>query len=536
MTTTRLLRSLCLALCAAGVGLAVVPMRAATDPIRTTGGLVAGIAGSAPDVTAYLGIPFAAAPVGDLRWRAPQPAVPWSGVRQATAFGTSCMQQKLGARLPWTEEYMTQNAVGEDCLNLNVWTPARSGRTPLPVMVWIYGGGFNEGSSAVAVYDGAPLASRGVIVVSLNYRTGVLGALAHPELSKESPHGVSGNYGLLDQIAALQWVKANIAAFGGDPDNVTIFGQSAGGLSVAALMRSPLARGLFVRAIGMAGPGLIARTGPGRAGTLQEREAAGVKFAAAQGAATLAALRALPAETFIAPNVGKGNAVPPLWPFDDGYVLPTGESSPQVPVMAGFTADDIGTAGGFGPPSGTTVAAYAAEAEKAYGDQAKAFLDLYPARTDADVPAARKAAGRDRARVTMDRWAAAQVSASGTVYTYYFDRVTPWPEHPEFGAHHTSEVPYVFRTVGRGKRAWEPVDTTVSDRMAAYFVNFARTGDPNGKGLPRWPAFAADAHQTMRLGETTGPMPVADAARRAFHEARLDAASGPARPSAGGGR
>ena len=186
--------------------------------------------------------------------------------------------------------------------------------------------------------------------------------------------------------------------------------------------------------------------------------------------------------------------------------------------MAGFNGRRHRHGGqGFGPAAPATVAAYTADAEKTYGPDAKAFLDLYPVKTDADVPAARKAAGRDRARVTMDRWAADQVRASRTVYTYYFDRVTPWPEHPEFGAHHTSEVPYVFRTVGRGKRAWEPLDTTVSDRMSAYFVNFAKTGDPNGSGLPRWPTYAPDAHQTMRLGEKMAPMPVAESQRLAFH-------------------
>jgi para-nitrobenzyl esterase len=277
-----------------------------------------------------------------------------------------------------------------------------------------------------------------------------------------------------------------------------------------------------VRAIAMAGPGLIGRGWPVSGGSLAEREAAGAKFATAQGAASLAALRALPATTFIAPEVGKGNATPPVGPFNDGYVLPASAPARQVPVMVGFTADDIGTSGqGFGPPAAATVAAYTEEAGKTYGEHARAFLALYPARTDGEVPAARKAAGRDRARVNMDQWAARQLEASRTVYTYYFDRVTPWPEHPEFGAHHTSEVPYVFGTVGRGKRGWEPVDTAVSERVRAYVVNFARTGNPNGPGLPEWPAFSADAHQTMRLGETPGPMPVADPERRTFHEQQV---------------
>lgn len=493
---------------------------AAPAPVETTGGLVTGRPADAHGVTAYLGIPYAAPPVGALRWREPQPVARWTGVRAATAFGTSCMQQKLGARLPWTEEYMTQNAVGEDCLSLNVWTPASSPGQRLPVMVWIYGGGFNEGSSAVDVYDGAPLASKGVVLVSLNYRVGVLGGLAHPELSQESPQKVSGNYGLLDQIAALRWVQANIVAFGGDPANVTIFGQSAGGISVAALMRSPLATGLFVRAIGMAGPGLLGRNVLGAGNTLAEREAAGVKFAAAHGAPTLAALRALPAETFIPPTVGKGGAVPPLAPFADGHVLTATDPTRQVPMMVGFTADDIGVSGGVGAGAPATVAAYRADAEQRYGAAASAFLALYPASTDGDVAAARKRAGRDRARVTMDRWAAGQIAASRTVYTYYFDRVTPWPEHPEFGAHHTAEVPYVFRTVGRGKRAWEPADTAVSDVMSSYFVNFAKTGDPNGAGLPRWPAYVPDAHLTMRLAEQSGPITVAPEPARAFFAAR----------------
>lgn len=492
--------------------------------VTTAQGQASGVVDATHGVTAWLGLPYAAPPVGEWRWRPPQPASSWTGVRKADAFGTSCMQAQPGERLPWTAEYMTQNAVGEDCLNLNVWAPTARGAGPLPVLVWIYGGGFNEGSSAVSVYDGAPLASRGLIVVSLNYRVGVLGGLAHPELSRESPFGVSGNYGILDQVAALRWVQANIAAFGGDPRNVTIVGQSAGGISVAALMRSPLAAGLFARAIGMAGPGLISGTGPGRGGSLGEREAAGAAFGRALGAPTLAALRALPASSFIAPAVNAGNAAPPSWPVDDGHVLPAEAPAWQVPVMVGFTADDIGTTWApRGPASAPTIEAWRADAKQAYGDDADAFLALYPVATDAGVAAARKAVGRDRARTAMDAWAARQARVSRTVHTYYFDRVTPWPEHPEFGAHHTSEVPYLFRTIGRGRRAWEPIDTTVSDRFAAYVVNFARSGDPNGPGLPRWPAWAAGAHLTMRLGEEAGTMPVAAPGQRTFLAAHMPA-------------
>ncbi len=518
-----------LAACAVVLGASALVMgqSSPTPPMVTTQqGTISGVPDARHGVHAYLGIPYAAPPVGEWRWRPPQPPARWDGVRRADRFGASCMQQQARSRLPWTEEYMTQNEVSEDCLTLNVWTPSSDASGPLPVMVWIYGGGFNEGSSAVEVYDGAPLASRGVVVVSLNYRVGVLGGLAHPELSKESPHGVSGNYGLLDQVAALRWVGANIERFGGNPANVTIFGQSAGGISVAALMRSPLARGLFARAIGMAGPGLISGTGAGRGGTLAEREAAGAKFAQAQGAPTLAALRALPATAFIAPAVNAAKAAPPSWPVEDGYVLPLQAPADQVPVMVGFTADDIGTSGiAPGPASAPTRAAWTADAEKVYGTDAKTFLDLYPVAADADVAAARKAAGRDRARTLMDQWASQQAEASRTVYTYYFDRITPWPEHPEFGAHHTSEVPYVFGTVGRGKRAWEAIDTTISDRVAAYFVNFARTGDPNGPGLPHWPAWTPGGHTTMRLGETIEVMDVAPARAREFFASRAATAA-----------
>lgn len=232
-------------------------------------------------VTAFLGVPFAAPPVGDLRWRPPQSAAPWTGVRKADHFGASCMQNEAGSRLPWTEEFMTQGPISEDCLFLNVWTSASAASAKLPVMFWIYGGGFNEGSGQVAVYDGAGLAKKGVILVSVNYRVGPLGFLVHPELSRESEHHVSGNYGILDQIAALQWVHRNIAAFGGDPSRVTIFGQSAGAQSVVLLMKSPLAKGLFARAIAQSGPGLRRSNAPAVIPTLAEREAGGARYAEA---------------------------------------------------------------------------------------------------------------------------------------------------------------------------------------------------------------------------------------------------------------
>ncbi len=497
-------------------------LRADLVTVDTDGGKLSGAAKDG-GVTAYLGIPYAAPPVGDLRWRAPQPAVHWNGVRKADRFGTSCMQNEAGSRLPWTEEFMTQGPIGEDCLYLNVWTPAKNSSAKLPVMFWIYGGGFNEGSSSVAVYDGAALARKGVILVSVNYRVGPLGFLAHPELTKESEHHVSGNYGILDQIAALQWVHRNIRAFGGDPDRVTIFGQSAGALSVIDLMRSPLAKGLFARAIAQSGPGLLGRGVLGANATLADREAAGVRYAESKGARSLAELRALAAEVFFAPSAGRGAAPPANGPFKDGWVLPQTDPAEQVPLMLGFVADDIGIAGGgLGQaPAKPTVATFESGAQRTYGAQASTFLTLYPVTEDADVPAAQKAAGRDRARVSVDLWAGEQQKPSGRIYTYYFDRVLPWPAHPEFGAFHTSEVPFVFQTLDRLDRPWEAIDRKVSDTVSSYWTNFAKTGDPNGKGLPTWPAYRPDGHVTMELGERMGPMPVAERARLDFYLANI---------------
>ncbi len=489
-------------------------VRADLGTVKTDAGALSG-APAAGGVTAYLGIPFGAPPVGDLRWRAPQPVAHWDGVRKADHFGTSCMQNQAGSRLPWTEEFMTQGPIGEDCLFLNVWTPATSATARLPVMFWIYGGGFNEGSSSVAVYDGTELAKKGVVLVSVNYRVGPLGFFVHPELSKESEQHVSGNYGLLDQIAALQWVKKNIAAFGGDPAKVTIFGQSAGAISVVDLMRSPLAKGLFARAIAQSGPGLLPSAALGANVTLADREAAGARYAESKGAHSLADLRALPPATFFTP-AGRGGVAAPNGPFKDGWVLPATDPGEQVPLMLGFVADDIGVGGGGRGAAAPSAATYEAAAQQTYGDQATAFLKLYPVTADSEVTAVQKTVGRDRARVSMDLWSGDQEKASKHIYTYYFDRVLPWPAHPEFGAFHTSEVPYVFQTIGRLDRPWEPVDKKVSDTMSSYWVNFATKGDPNGPGLPQWPAYSSTAHKTMEIGAQTGPMSVADSAKLEF--------------------
>jgi len=502
------------------VGSALLLLGASPDgsqkPVRISSGLISGTTDK-NDVTAYLGIPFGAPPVGELRWRPPQPAHRWEGVRTADHFGASCMQNQPGSRLPWTEEFMTQGAVSEDCLFLNVWTSTRSSNEKRAVMVYFYGGGFNEGSSSVAVYNGAGLARQGVIVVTSNYRVGPLGFLIHPDLTKESPHHSSGNYGLLDQIAALEWVQKNIAAFGGDPGRVTIFGQSAGAISVADLMRSPLAQGLFSRAIAESGPGLFPENLHGGGETLQQREQQGLKYAEAKGAHSLAELRALPAsEFFMATPGAKGAPSYSAYPVTDGWVLTAEHPTREVPIVVGMFAGDAAFASGFGPPTAATVASYTTTVQKAYGDMAATFLKLYPVEKDADVADARKASQTDRARVSIDFWCETQVKRSGRLYTYFFDRPTPWPAHPEFGAFHTSEVPYIFETLKLLDRPWKPVDFKLSDMMAFYWSNFAKTGDPNGSGLPRWPSYDPASHNTMELGEQVGPMPEAEPAKVEF--------------------
>jgi len=487
--------------------------RAKNKPVRIDSGLISGTADS-NGVTAYLGMRFAAPPVGNLRWRPPQPPANWQGVRAADHFGASCMQDEPGERLPWSKEFMTQGAVSEDCLFLNVWTSAKSRDEKQAVMVYLYGGGFLEGSGSVAVYNGSHLAQKGVVVVTINYRVGPLGFLVYPELTKESEHHSSGNYGLLDQIAALEWVQRNIAALGGDPTRVTIFGQSAGAISVADLMRSPLAKGLFARAIAESGPGLFPENLMGGAVTLEQREQQGVKYAESKGAHSLAELRAIPATDFSKATAGStpGSSNP----VNDGWVLSADHPAHEVPIIVGMVSGDAAFAGGVGPQPARTLANYTSSAEKTYGDKAKAYLELYPVASDADVSSEEKASQIDRARISIDVWCETQAKRSGTVYTYYFNHPIPWPAHPEFGAFHTAEVPYVFQTIDVLDRPWQPVDTKLAEEMSSYWSNFAKTGNPNGPGLPDWPTYSPDAHKTMELGEHVGPIPEAEPAKLDF--------------------
>jgi para-nitrobenzyl esterase len=501
------------------------------DTVSLQSGRVVGVAGSDPGVMVYKGIPYAAPPIGQLRWRPPQPPHRWDRVRLAEFFGPGCVQDLARSRPPWTEEFMHQGGISEDCLYLNVWTAAATDAAHSPVLVYIHGGGFSEGSGSVAVYDGEALAKKGVVVVTINYRLGIIGFLAYPELTAESAHGASGNYGLLDQVAALQWVRRNIAGFGGDPDNVTIAGQSAGAISVYLLTASPLAAGLFHRAIVESGPGGLAAFGLSSsralAPPLSEAESGGAAVANALGASTLRELRAMSVDSLTATPAG-GSPAMRFGPVIDGYFLPEdpattyarGEQN-DVPMLAGFNADEGSAFPGYGQ---ATREQFRDAATQRYGAAADTFLALYPAGTDADAGNAQKASLRDFAAVALERLAAERARTARTdAYLYYFGRGIPWPEHPEFGAFHTAEVPYVFDNLGQLDRPWGEVDRQLADVASSYWANFAARGNPNGAGLPAWPAYGVAPRDLMELGKNIGPrkMP-ADDARWAFFDAILD--------------
>jgi para-nitrobenzyl esterase len=484
---------------ALAVALAPAALATIKDPVHVEQGQLSGTVGKNPDVRVYKGIPYAAPPVDELRWKAPQPPASWQGVRQATEFAHPCMQQPY----PETSAYYSKlPPVSEDCLYLNIWTAAKSAQDKLPVMVWIHGGGFTRGAGSTPTYDGENFAGKGVVLVTINYRLGVFGFLALPELTAESVHHSSGMYGMLDQVAALEWVKKNIAQFGGDPKKVTIFGESAGSLAVNFLMASPLAKGLFHRAIAESGGSF----GPMR--TLAEAEKTGTTFAAALGAAGLKALRAKPAEEVLKAGADQA-ARPPV----DGWFLPQdvytifaqGKQN-DVPLIVGSNADEGTTLA----PQGvnTKAAEFTEQARQRYGTEADQYLKLYPASSDQEAVASFYASFRNNMAWGMHTWARMQTkSGHHPAYRYYFTRRPPGPLSQQQRAYHAAEIAYVFQNF-LGQRPWEDADRKLGATMASYWVNFATTGNPNGKGLPEWPSYAATKEQVMQLGDTVSAEPL----------------------------
>src|SRR5579884_480710 len=477
------------------------------DTVRIDSGQISGVDGYQEGIRVFKGIPYARPPVGDLRWRAPQPPAPWDGVRAADKFGAACMQTPYPEGSPYRS---AAEPVSEDCLYLNVWTPAKSNRERHPVMVWIHGGAFTRGSGSTPAYDGEELAKKGVIVVTINYRLGIFGFFAHPELTKESDRNASGNYALLDQIAALEWVQRNIAAFGGDPKRVTIFGESAGSWSVNYLVASPLAKGLFQRAIGESGGAFAPMK------TLAEVEKTGVEYARSLHAETLADLRAIPAEKLLnTPGSFPPNVDGWLLPHDVYTIFATGKQN-DVPTIVGSNADEGKSL--FPPPSGGREALERLVKAR-FGATADKVLAAYPAATDEEARAAYYDAMRD---VTfgwqMRTWARLQTkTGKSRAYLYYFSRVPPGPGAERYGAYHAAEIAYVFDNLAELPRhAFTDVDRKLADEISSYWVNFARTGNPNGANLPKWPAYSESTDLALELGDKVAP--VAN-----LHRAALDA-------------
>lgn len=445
----------------------------------------------------FKGIPFAAPPVGEFRWKAPQPVQSWSGIKKCTAFSASPIQNKPQPFSCWTEEFIAKpEPLDEDCLYLNVWTSSKN-KEKHPVLVWIYGGGLNSGSANCDIYDGEEMAKKGVVFVSINYRVGVMGFMAHPELSKESGYNSSGNYGFLDQMAALKWVQKNIAAFGGDPNNVTIAGQSAGAFSVNAMIASTLSKGLFHKAIPQSGGLLSNRFSQNLAASEQQ----GLKFMEKVNCTSIAELRKKSAD-----EIQKASNLPGFGRFGttmDGYVLPTnifehfknGKHN-QVPIMTGWVTGDGSL---MGVPN-TSLENYKKEVQVKYGTKTEEFLSIFPATTDEEAKEAKLKQGLLGFAGMPSHLLA--ISTNKPSYLYHFSHVPPdKPNFPNYGAFHTSEVPYALHTLHTWNRDWQQLDKDLENTMAAYWVNFAKTGNPNGTGLPEWKIYDKQAGYIMVLGD-----------------------------------
>lgn len=469
-----------------------LPAAALQDPVKTDKGAVSGAPGTNAEVRVYKGIPYAKPPVGDLRWKKPQAADAWTGIKTATEFGASCMQAPYPENSPY---YSKLGPVSEDCLYLNVWTAAKAAKDRRPVMVWVHGGAFTRGSGSTPTYDGEALAAKGAVVVTINYRLGIFGFFAHPELTKESDVHSSGTYGLLDMVAALQWVHENIAAFGGDPKRVTIFGESAGSWGVNYLMASPLAKGLFQRVIGESGANF------GRNPTLAEAEKEGQRTGERIGAPTLAALRAKPAEEL-------QKVTGPFRASVDGWFLPEEVSAifaehkqSDVPLIAGYNHDESRTLQPW--PASANLHTFLDQTQKRFGDFSSELLKIYPATSDAQAADAHYDSTRDQGMGwEMRTWVRAQTkSGKAPAYLYFFTRIPPGPNADRYRAYHASEIQYVFGNLNP-THPWQDTDRKVSEAMSSYWVNFAATGNPNGKGLLKWPSYDASADPSMVFGDT----------------------------------
>ena len=475
--------------------------------VKTDGGTVEGELTADQKVLAFKGIPYAAPPVGDLRWKAPQPAAKWSGVKETKSFGYHCVQSGS-----YPDMQFHDSGPSEDCLTLNVWTPAGAKPGSLPVMVWIFGGGFVTGGTSENRQDGQFLAHRDVVVVSMNYRLGIMGFMTHPELAAESGRNSSGNYGLMDIAAALEWVKRNAAEFGGDAKNVTIFGESAGSFAVSTVMASPISKGLVAKAIGESGGALYSSGLSYEPHEMREKRDSAFMERTFK-TAKLADLRRIPTEDIVRAVTAPGAAR--FGPDVDGYFLPEGVpeiyaagKQAHIPVMAGWNSDE-GRAAGRATP---TVASFAGLAKQDFGAKAQDFLAVYPGRTDAEAMTSAGDYGGDKfIAYSTWRWLEAQVkTGDAPVYRYFFTLGSPGDRNhiAAMGAFHSDDIEYVFGALdSRPDAMWRPEDRKLSEQMQQYWVNFARTGDPNGAGLPQWPKYGPTEWQVMHLNGASEAKP-----------------------------
>lgn len=496
---------------------AVLSTKAQNKIIQTKEGKIEGEIKNGIQV--FKGIPFAAPPIGGFRWKAPQPVIPWNGVKSCKAFGPSPMQDPPVPFMCWSEEYLIpKEPISEDCLYLNVWSGAKSQKEKRPVFVYIYGGGFRSGGAGCAIYDGEAMAKKGLVFVTINYRVGVFGFFAHPELSKESSSNSSGNYAMLDMVAALKWVKENIAQFGGNPNNVTIAGQSAGAFAVNNLVASPLAKGLINKAIAESGGSIL--DSPLRPKlSLKSAEEQGLKFAESLKCKSLADLRNLTSAEI---HKGKGGLSSPIV---DGYFLPEsiGEifkkgKQNDVPIIVGWNDDDRVS----GPPSSAAI--FKENSRKRFGDSAEEFLKVYPADNDEQAAKSQIGVGRDEIFGVQDyAWAKIQTqTGKSKAYIYNFNRKLPsYSAETDFGAFHTGEVPYAYNNLHTVKRPFEKVDYEISDKMSDYWVNFAKTGNPNGGKLPKWEMYEPQYEKVLIIDKEIVSKPLPSKAQMQFWEKYL---------------
>jgi para-nitrobenzyl esterase len=498
-----------------------VPSGSALGKVKTAEGIVEGKT-EKTGVVSFKGIPYAVAPIGKLRWKAPQPIKPWNGTKKCEAFGPNAMQRAPEPFYMWSEEFLIpkNSPINEDCLYLNVWTTAKSPQEKKPVLVWIHGGGFTGGGGSVPIYDGEAMAQKGIVYITINYRLGVFGFLAHPELTQESNSKASGNYGLMDQIAALHWVKRNIASFGGDPNNITIAGQSAGSMSVVYLMASPMTKGLFQKAIAQSGAGLLSMTGG-----LRKRALPDLKTAESDGqhvleelkVASISQLRNIPAAEL-------QNAVFRSYPIVDGYVIPESvarifeqNKENNVALLTGWNEDEGIVIGPL-----KSAAEFVQDVEKQFGDFGKELLKYYPA-NEKDAATSQMKLARDMVFGAQNYRLANLTSGQGKhVFVYRFMRKVPATgDYLRFGAFHTGEVPYTCDNLRFVNRPWQSIDHQLAKTMSAYWINFIITGNPNGTGLPTWPQYDVASKEIMIFGEDNVANQIPDATSLDFLCERL---------------